>query len=314
VRRLVRDPYTRLGGVASGIAHHYGIDVSIVRILFVLAVFASGTGLLAYLLAWLIIPRAEYWPPQGPARSIRSLSGRDLGLVLALGGVAFAIAIGGGAGGILIPLVLVGGGVWLLVQPSPGPEAASAEGYRATGYPPPPDAYAAAPAGAAVPPRSGRRRIVLMTVFGLAIGLLVLLPLGIAGTVAVLIATDTIDFDEPPTITFRPTSVDALPAAIDEDSGRIVIDLTALDTAELADQSERPVIDADVDFGEITVIVPDDLDVTVDADVSLGDVHVFGEHEDGFRPNITRADPDADLDLVLDVGLGEIRVERAAAS
>ena len=179
VRRLVRDPYSRLGGVSSGIAHYYGLDVSLVRVVTLLLALTTGVGLLAYLLAWLIIPRADHWPPAGPPRPIRSLSNRDLGIGLAAVGLLFALAIGGGgAGGFLVPLVLVGGGVWLLMQP-PAPVQPAAAGYGGDS-PPPPYGYGApapAPQGAPVPPRSRRRRFAVISMVVLGLLTLLAIPL-----------------------------------------------------------------------------------------------------------------------------------------
>jgi signal transduction histidine kinase len=45
-----------IGGVAAGIARRFGIDVSLVRLAFVVATAAGGFGLGAYLLAWILIP------------------------------------------------------------------------------------------------------------------------------------------------------------------------------------------------------------------------------------------------------------------
>lgn len=45
-----------LGGVASGLAVRLGVDPSIVRIAFVALAFASGVGVVLYLLAWVILP------------------------------------------------------------------------------------------------------------------------------------------------------------------------------------------------------------------------------------------------------------------
>jgi signal transduction histidine kinase len=45
-----------IGGVAAGIARRFGIDVSLVRLAFVVACAAGGFGLGAYLLAWILIP------------------------------------------------------------------------------------------------------------------------------------------------------------------------------------------------------------------------------------------------------------------
>ena len=45
-----------LGGVAEGLSKRVGIDVTIIRVGFVLFGLASGTGVAAYLLAWLFLP------------------------------------------------------------------------------------------------------------------------------------------------------------------------------------------------------------------------------------------------------------------
>jgi signal transduction histidine kinase len=45
--------------VAAGIARRYGIDVSLVRLAFVVATAAGGFGLGAYLLGWILIPSGE---------------------------------------------------------------------------------------------------------------------------------------------------------------------------------------------------------------------------------------------------------------
>ncbi len=55
--RLVRRPDDRVvAGVASGVAQHFGIDVTIVRVGFVVATVLGGFGILAYLGAWLFLP------------------------------------------------------------------------------------------------------------------------------------------------------------------------------------------------------------------------------------------------------------------
>lgn len=46
-----------LAGVCGGIAEYFNIDPVIVRLIWVILIFAYGTGILAYLAAWLIIPR-----------------------------------------------------------------------------------------------------------------------------------------------------------------------------------------------------------------------------------------------------------------
>lgn len=55
--RLYRSVYDKmLGGVCSGIAKFFGVDPTLVRLIWVFAVLCLGFGLLAYILAWIIIP------------------------------------------------------------------------------------------------------------------------------------------------------------------------------------------------------------------------------------------------------------------
>jgi phage shock protein PspC (stress-responsive transcriptional regulator) len=70
VRMLRRDPDGPIGGVATGLARYFDIDVTLVRLAFVLTFFTIGTGPLFYLIAWIVIPKAEqpamrmvYTPP-----------------------------------------------------------------------------------------------------------------------------------------------------------------------------------------------------------------------------------------------------------
>ena len=60
-KKLYRNPENRvISGVCSGLATYFGIDVSLVRLLFVLCLFLSfGTFLLIYFILWVITPEAK---------------------------------------------------------------------------------------------------------------------------------------------------------------------------------------------------------------------------------------------------------------
>ena len=63
--QLMRPRYPRVfGGVCSGLALHYGWDITTVRLLWVLCVLFAGTGILAYIIAWIVIPEAPYVLPE----------------------------------------------------------------------------------------------------------------------------------------------------------------------------------------------------------------------------------------------------------
>jgi phage shock protein C len=63
-----------LGGVCGGLAEYFAIDPVIVRLIFVLAVIFGGSGILAYIILWIVIPQKPYIitpfntnPPSGDA-------------------------------------------------------------------------------------------------------------------------------------------------------------------------------------------------------------------------------------------------------
>ena len=59
-RRLYRNPNDKmLGGVCGGIASYFDIDAVLVRLVFAIMFFTAGVGLLAYILAWIIIPLGQ---------------------------------------------------------------------------------------------------------------------------------------------------------------------------------------------------------------------------------------------------------------
>ncbi len=47
----------KIAGVCGGLAAYFGIDATRVRIARVLFVIFAGSGVIAYLIAWLLIPR-----------------------------------------------------------------------------------------------------------------------------------------------------------------------------------------------------------------------------------------------------------------
>ncbi|MBR1927726.1 MAG: PspC domain-containing protein [Bacteroidales bacterium] len=59
-RRLFRDPDNKaIGGVCSGLACFLNIDITIVRIIILLALLLWGSGLIVYLVLWVVVPLAK---------------------------------------------------------------------------------------------------------------------------------------------------------------------------------------------------------------------------------------------------------------
>ncbi|MEQ8423308.1 MAG: PspC domain-containing protein, partial [Cyclobacteriaceae bacterium] len=60
VKKMFRDPEKKvIGGVASGVGIFFGIDVTLVRVLFVVFTIAGGLGFLVYLILWIALPEAK---------------------------------------------------------------------------------------------------------------------------------------------------------------------------------------------------------------------------------------------------------------
>ncbi|HPT84146.1 MAG TPA: PspC domain-containing protein [Limnochordia bacterium] len=55
-KRLYRSRDRKIGGVCGGIAEYLNVDPTIVRLIWAVLALFYGTGILAYILAWIIIP------------------------------------------------------------------------------------------------------------------------------------------------------------------------------------------------------------------------------------------------------------------
>jgi phage shock protein C len=60
-KKLYRDEHRKvISGVCAGLAEYFGIDVSIVRVVFVLAVCLKGIGILPYFVLWAVLPKRPF--------------------------------------------------------------------------------------------------------------------------------------------------------------------------------------------------------------------------------------------------------------
>lgn len=149
LRRSTTD--RQIGGVAAGIGTYLGLDPVLVRILFVLTAIVGGAGLVAYLIAWAIMPEDD---GTAPTAIDASSWGPDATRLAGIGALVLAalIALDGRwwGDGLILPIALIVGGCWLLVRPpaSGGPDAPGDAGPAATS----PTAAAGAPAADAGDP------------------------------------------------------------------------------------------------------------------------------------------------------------------
>lgn len=58
-KRLMRSDHGMIAGVCAGIADYFGIDPTIVRVLYVLMVLFAGFGVLLYLILWIVMPKQK---------------------------------------------------------------------------------------------------------------------------------------------------------------------------------------------------------------------------------------------------------------
>jgi len=85
-KKLYRDEFhKKIGGVCAGLAEYFTVDVNIVRVLFVLAFFLHGGGLIVYIVLWIALPKKPYAyfdptvdykvPPQNPGDQATTQTG-----------------------------------------------------------------------------------------------------------------------------------------------------------------------------------------------------------------------------------------------
>jgi phage shock protein C len=72
-KRLMRSSRDKkVGGVCAGLADYFDLDPTIVRIVWLLAIFFAGTGLLVYVVLWIALPLAPLDAPISvPATTVR---------------------------------------------------------------------------------------------------------------------------------------------------------------------------------------------------------------------------------------------------
>jgi len=58
LKRSVKD--TMIAGICGGLADYFDIDSTLVRLVFAFTVLFAGTGILAYLIMWIIVPKENY--------------------------------------------------------------------------------------------------------------------------------------------------------------------------------------------------------------------------------------------------------------
>jgi len=271
-----------LGGVSGGLAEYSGVDALLWRVGFVALALAGGTGIVVYLLLWLLMPagpqaygmpveqQTRMKAPAGPRSPVPGLTIAALLIVM----------------GILALLTRIGG--WDL-----GPRAFIGSALLVVGL----GLVAAAFSGG----RTARGGLVALgVVLSLALVTVSTLPWnGVRGGVG----------DR----TFRPATEAQVRDVYRNGVGDMTVDLSRVDVSDL----DGPITTRiEHGVGDVDITVPRDADVRLSIENGLGDIDAFdqGSVDRGFFPGTGSGswvdDGRAEITLVVHSGLGDVEVSR----
>ncbi|HNW31716.1 MAG TPA: PspC domain-containing protein [Caldisericia bacterium] len=95
MKKLYRSRKERvIGGVCGGIGVYFGIDPTLTRIIWVAATLLGGAGIIAYIVAWIVIPEEpEIEGAEVASTEIKNYKPNTIKLELIIGGSILAIGI-----------------------------------------------------------------------------------------------------------------------------------------------------------------------------------------------------------------------------
>ncbi|MGY2081112.1 PspC domain-containing protein [Modestobacter sp. SYSU DS0657] len=264
-----------IGGVAGGLADYTGVDALLWRVGAIALTLAGGSGIVIYVLLWLLMPAAPAVqpgdraprPPSGPRSPVPGVTVAALLIVLGVGVLVTQFTdLDLGARGFLGSALLVIG-VGLVVG------ALTGVGRGAKGG---------------------------------------LITLGLLLSAALLIAsTVQLPNGEMGDRTYRPMTAAAVQSEYEHGAGDFTLDLSELDLAD-SDRTIRTSVDSGL--GDVRVLVPFSADVQVSVDNAIGDVELFGDAlESGFFPGYGADwsdDDDPEIVLTISLGAGSVEVSR----
>lgn len=97
-----------LGGVCGGLARYLGVEPALVRVVTVILALASGVGVPAYLVAWVVIPEDGDAPARPAGQAATAVAGA---MLLGVGLLMLLEQLRPGVDRFLWPTLLVGAGV-----------------------------------------------------------------------------------------------------------------------------------------------------------------------------------------------------------
>jgi phage shock protein PspC (stress-responsive transcriptional regulator) len=272
-----------LGGVSGGLAEYSGIDALLWRVGFVALAVAGGTGVILYLLLWLLMPADPSGAPPAapgspavrrPAEPRTPVPGLTIaGLLIVVGVLALLDRFTGmdvGAVGYL--------GSALLVVATGLIAAAFTRGRTARGG---------------------------------------LIALGVVLSFAVMVAASTVNWrgssEDIGDRTYRPTTAAEVRSSYRGGVGTLTLDLSRIDVSGLATPVTTRI---DHDLGDVRVILPNPADARLAVGVDIGSVDLLGQGSlnGGFFPGQGTGswvgDDQPEFDLDIHNGVGDVEVSR----
>ena len=312
IRRLTRSSEGRVvAGVARGLGEYTGMDPVVFRIAFIVLTIAGGAGILAYLLAWLVIPLDTASSAPGEAIIQRLRGSRVMAaLFIGVGLLVFASFYTGFSSPVIVAIALIAAGIVLLrddppsaVSKSPVAADRAAEGTAEESEPvitkrprSPLGLYtlgsallaigiaAALVGGDVISIQLGQYFAIALTIIGA--GLVVgawwgwsrLLILAGVMVIPLMLASSVIKV--PLTGTLGDRYVQGRKQFADHYevlAGSITLDFSRYRFGEIGD-----VFDVDMAVGHLRVYVPPGVAVHVSGSIDAGQTRFFGESRNGF--------------------------------
>ena len=267
-----------IGGVAGGLAEYTGVDALLWRVGAIALTLAGGSGVIIYVLLWLLMPPAPAGPPGAatPADRVRTgprsaVPGVTVAALLIVAGVAVLLnqftSLDLGARGFLGSALLVVG-VGLVVGALTGIGRAAKGGLIAVG-------------------------VVLSA--ALAVVSTVHLPAGDVGD-----------------RTYRPATAGAVDPHYQHGAGDLTVDLRDVDLVTLTGPVTTRI---DSGIGNVTVLVPFSADVDLTVDAGISEARLFGvSSTGGFFPGSGTdrwtGDSTPEFRITINSGIGNVEVSR----
>jgi len=343
-RRLTRSSSSKvIAGVAGGLAEYTGLDPVIFRVGFIALAVAGGSGLLMYLLAWLVIPKEGETAAPGSGLIERAKASRWLPIALiALAVVILIETIGSWGGPALWAVALIAVGIALLqdepdprgpVTPSGGESVAPTDVLQVEGAPRVPrvrrrrSPLGTYTLGATLLAVAGAVALTGANVFEMDFGQFLALALVTIGTglvvgawwgrarLLVLVGLGLIPLtlgasilDVPVGGTWGSRWIDGRHHQL-QDRYEVLAGSLQLDLSRYRFGPEPTEIDIDFVVGDVSVWVPPGVMVTTDVTMDAGRAVVFGEGLDGANLALHETDRREGLtegELILNVrgGIG----------